>query len=307
VFDGSDPVAEGISALELVRQVEVARSLHSPKMTEGQLVLMITSRFKKGGRAWGWWQLKLSQCDPSRGELPFVDWTDFKQQFLHDMEGVDEATQLRIQLDTLRMKDRDLLKYITEFRSTVTKLASRDVPLSEGEAVFKFARGLRRSLRNKCPLRRGTSLAEAVRVVTEKFYQNSLQDLFEDHARPAKPAKFKSKLHVVMTDSEDEGESTDNEDESADNGGAVCAAVQAKPLRKSKPKFQKTSSAANSGASGSGTSQPRQNADNCPRNLTEKQQQWWKAGHCIECGSPDHFARDCPRRKNGKQRENSKG
>jgi hypothetical protein len=179
--------------------------------------------------------------------------------------------------------------------------------LSEGEAVFKFARGLRRNLRNKCPLRPGTSLAEAVRVVTEKFYQNSLQDLFEDHARPAKPAKFKAKLHAAAADT-DEGESADSEDDNAGKEGAVCAAVQAKPIRKSKSKFQKTSSAASTfGTSGSGTGQQRQTADNCPRNLTEKQQQWWKAGHCIECGSADHFARDCPRRKAGKERENPKG
>ena len=164
-FAGDDPLKEGMTAEHLINHVEAMRSLH-PMITDGQMITATASRFKKASYAFNWWQNAIA--GKVGDAFPFPTWAAFKMAFSAAMRGPDQATAVRRQINHLRMKGDELGTYVSQFRSMFLRLRTLNSPMAEDDAVYLFALGLSPKLKVHCPLTPGTTLNDAISVVTEK-------------------------------------------------------------------------------------------------------------------------------------------
>jgi len=138
-FAGDDPLKEGMTADHLINHVEAIQYMH-PSITEGQMITATTSRFKKGSYAFNWWQNAIA--GRMGNTFPFPTWYAFKTAFSLAMRGPDQATAVRRQITSLRMKEDELGTFVGQFRSLFLRLRTLNSPMAEPDAVYLFARGL---------------------------------------------------------------------------------------------------------------------------------------------------------------------
>jgi hypothetical protein len=148
-LDGSHPAKEKTSAQQLLGHMEVARKA-MPMVDDKQLIILTVSKFKPGGFAYTWWQNQLHLCQ-GRDTFPCDgDWEVFKKALLEAVKGLDESTQLRIQLRKLRMRDGDFAHYIGKFQTLVTRMDVLGEPMQLKTSSSTWSRGFHPTWSGRC-------------------------------------------------------------------------------------------------------------------------------------------------------------
>lgn len=290
-FDGGDPLREGITADQLMLHLETVRKLHPP-LTDGQLILITAGRFRKDGYAYHWWQSVLVTAD---AEFPFPTWASFKRAFIDAMRGPDPATAVRLELNGLRMAGTDLNSYVARFRSLYLRLQSLGSPMSEGDAVHKFACGLAPRLRTSCPLEDHVSLTTAIAKVTRKHNSRELFNMFPGD-RSVGRRQGSAGLHALEAGEDDvvEGEETEYDDEYAELSAMMGGRGRGRGRSSSRGRGRHSQGGRRGGGRSGGKAPGKSR-------LTAEQRARFVAGQCLHCGSADHWASDCPMKPAGQE------
>ena len=300
VFDGTDPESEGVDATQLTRYMEAYRSLGGADLniSDGMLILMTASRFRRGGRAWDWWQTILLQSETDG--FPFSDWTSFKRIFLERMRQPDESITLRLRLKRLRLeKWSDFKEYCAKVESLVLRLRNLGSPLPVLDQVLAFAHGLSNfhKLYNACPVS-AKSLEDAITRVTDKYHQEELRkDLRQNYDSKSTDRRAR-KINAVYTDDDEADEDLEAEESESED----LNAVHTKPVGHRGRGRGRGGSGRGSGqragaGAGRGGEAGRRGGQSRGHRLTPQQYERFYKGECIECGDTGHFVADCPKRQ----------
>ena len=291
VFEGDDPMSEGLTAVEMMRHVEALRHMHPP-LPDGVMIIITASRFKKGSYAWHWWQSTLVGCE--EGDVPFESWAEFRHAFLDAMQGPDQATAVRLELDALRMHGNELKQYVAKFRSLILRLKTLGSPMAEGDAVHRFAHGLSPRLKADCPLAPYTTLHAAIAKVTEKHHRRQLVGLF-----PGQRGVDRPRRHVeahVLDGGDDEYYGEEYEDDYYEEEAELAAMAGGRGRGRGRGRGPPRGRGGYNGRGGRGRGRGRggRGQQGQRRQLTAEQRVRFAAGQCLHCGSVDHWARECP-------------
>lgn len=275
LFDGTNPVQEGMSAVNFINYFEMLRYTTTVPYTGAQLIHLVVTRLVRGGRAWSWWTA-IFASSARAGVFPFNgDWETFKKSFLHAMRGPREAIQLRVELHDMKVVNGEVLQFLTKFQQLATRLESLESPMQLEDLLVNLARGLGRPYGERVPLDAPT-LQHAIEVVTDKFVKQALtkgvQKLGNQHAKGSVPERVTALEHENGDESLDVAEDDELQVARAGRGRGRFGA----PGRGNRGKFR--------GRGRTGRGAP----------LSPQQRKWLNDGACLRCGKSDHYAADCP-------------
>ena len=197
------------------------------------------------------------------------------------------------------MVGNDLNQYVARFRSLYLRLQSLGAPMSEGDAVHKFAWGLSPKLRSSCPLEDHASLTAAIAKVTRKHHSRELFNMFPSE-RQGSGRRRDAALYAVGAEAEDDGWEPPYDEEEYDDYEEEAALMAMSGGRgrgnrggrgngrgRGRSGYRGGARGGRGGGRGRGRYGPK-------KPLTEEQRKRFAAGLCLHCGSADHWASDCP-------------
>ena len=279
LFDGTNPVQEGISAVNYLSYFEMLRYTSSIPYTGPQLIHLAVTRLVRGGRAWAWWTSQFA-ASSRMGAFPFNgDWQTFKEAFLKAMKGPREAVQLRMELHAMKVQKGEVMQFLTKFQQLATRLDSLDAPMSLMDLLVHLARGLGQPYGRHVPFD-APSLEHALEVVSDKFVKNALANEVQQTGNMHARSSERQRANAVEHEDPDESLDVAEDDElHLARAGAQRGRGRGRfggASRGNRGKFR--------GRGRGGRGAP----------LSPQQRQWLNDGACLRCGKSDHYAADCP-------------
>lgn len=240
------------------------------------------------GAALDWWNQRIAAHGAGGS------WEAFVHALRERFQPVSAADSARVRLDKLRQDKLSVNDYVSAFRRLIIDIPSMDAQ----SQLHAFLRGLRPALALKL---REQTIPDVNAAIERASRIDNAQAIYASAAASssssAAPAHSPMDLDAMLVDGI-EGLERDTEGNDAD--GAADAPITRREFQQLLNAMQDKRRGPAAPAGGKGARGGRFQPRGPPRipHLTEEQvKEYMAAGKCFGCGSTDHSARACPKRK----------